>query len=88
MIITKMRSNKTGWRRSKRKEAGSAVLVVIALIAIIFIYIAANLSALHNLHRELRLIEKRQIQRLQTRPGSGATPAQMTGTTNSPVSAP
>jgi hypothetical protein len=38
---------------------------VIALVAIILVYIAGNMRTLHSLSGELRLIEKAQKQRLQ-----------------------
>ena len=46
-----------------------AVIVVIALVAIVLIYIAGNMRVLYNLTGELRLIDKQQTQRLQTDAG-------------------
>jgi hypothetical protein len=45
-------------------RSGSAVLVLIVLLAIIMGYIAANLRSLHYLSRELKLVERQQLQRL------------------------
>jgi hypothetical protein len=48
----------------RREERGVAVIVVLALLALIFLYIAANARTLDHLNRELKLIEKQQIRRL------------------------
>ena len=50
---------------SRPRERGMAVIVVLALVAIVLIYVAGNLRALHNLGGELKLVERRQIHRLQ-----------------------
>jgi hypothetical protein len=47
-----------------RREGGSAVIVVIALLAIVLIYLAANIRTLSALGRELRVVEQKQTQRL------------------------
>lgn len=47
-------------------------MVVIALLSIIFIYVAANARTLHYLKRDLNLIEQRQTLRLKT---IGSAPA-------------
>jgi hypothetical protein len=49
----------------RRRQEGMAVIVVIALVAIVLVYIAGNMRTLHSLSGELRLIEKAQKQRLQ-----------------------
>jgi hypothetical protein len=49
----------------RRREHGSAVAVVLALVAIMLIYMGANLVALRSLDRELKLLEKKQLQRLR-----------------------
>jgi hypothetical protein len=41
-----------------------AVIVILALVAIMMIYIAANLKTLSILHRDLNLIETKQVRRL------------------------
>ena len=45
-------------------QRGMATLVILVLISIIFIYIAANARTLHHLGRELKLIERRQTERV------------------------
>ena len=51
--------------RSRRRQSGSAVIVVIALLAILLVYVAGNIRTLSNLGRELRLLERQQTRRLQ-----------------------
>ena len=66
-----------------RRQSGSGVIVVMALLAIILIYVAGNLKTLANLGRELKLLERQQIRRLQSAsPGTNAPPA-ITISTNS-----
>lgn len=48
-------------------EAGGAVIVVLVLLAIMLIFVNANLRALHNLGRELKRVEQQQIKRLNAR---------------------
>jgi hypothetical protein len=49
-----------------RNESGLAVILVMALLAIVLIYIAGNLGTLHHLGRELRLLEQKQVRRLDS----------------------
>jgi hypothetical protein len=46
------------------RQSGSAVLIFITLLAIMLMLIAANGSALLHLHRELKLLDQRQIKHL------------------------
>ena len=48
----------------RRDERGSAVVVVITLLAIILIYIAGNARTLQHLDREVKLIERKQVRRI------------------------
>ena len=41
-----------------------AVIVVVTLLAIILLYVAYNARTLYHLGRELRLLEQKQVQRL------------------------
>ena len=41
-----------------------AVIAIVALMAIIFIFVAANLRTVHYLRTELRLVERQQTNRL------------------------
>jgi hypothetical protein len=60
-----------------------AMIVVLVLVSIVFIYLGANLRTLHVLGRDLRLIERQQIRRLATKPAATPAPAQV-GATNQP----
>jgi hypothetical protein len=48
----------------RHRQSGSAVLVFIALLAIMLMLITANSSTLLHLHRELKLLDQRQVERL------------------------
>ncbi|MGO9588377.1 MAG: hypothetical protein ACLP2Y_19565 [Limisphaerales bacterium] len=55
----------TRFNRSRpHRQSGSAVLLFITLLAIMLMLITANSSALLHLHRELKLLDQRQIKRL------------------------
>ena len=72
--------------RSTARQSGSAVIVIMALLAILLLYMAYNLQTLANLGRELRLLERQQTHRLQaSAPKTNAPPA-LTINTNSPPS--
>lgn len=47
-----------------RRQNGSTVLVLITLLAIMVILATADSKALFQLHRETKLLEKQQIERL------------------------
>jgi hypothetical protein len=55
-------------RNASRRDHGSAVVVVIVLLGLMLIFVFANLKTLHFMDRELKLIEKRQVQRLSAKP--------------------
>ena len=57
---TELPSRRKGGRKSER---GIAVIIVIAFVAILLVYLAANLMTLSRLSRELRLLEQKQTQR-------------------------
>lgn len=46
------------------REDGAAVIVMLVLLSIILIYITANMRSLKQLHQELNLTERRQVNRL------------------------
>ena len=71
----------------RHRQSGSAVLIFITLLAIMLMLITANSSALLQLHRELKLLDQRQVERLnasQTNATDRATlppgPAEARGT--------
>jgi hypothetical protein len=48
------------------KQNGSAVVVVIVLLAIVLIYVGGNVRTISSLEREIKLVERQQLRRLQT----------------------
>lgn len=58
------RSGRPGDAAAKRSEGGSVVFVLLSLLAIMMILFAVNSDALARLHRETKLLEHRQIERL------------------------
>jgi len=65
-----------------RRQSGSAVIVVMALLAIIMVYVAANIRTLHSLGRELRLVERQQTRRLHAATRATHSPPAITAATN------
>jgi hypothetical protein len=63
----KIRSNNLlcGPGASKRSEDGMATFVCIALLAVMLVLVMAESSALFHLHQEMKLLEQKQIQRLE-----------------------
>jgi hypothetical protein len=57
----------------RRRESGSVVLFLIALLVIMLMLITANSSALLHLHRELKLLDQRQVERLNSSQTNAAT---------------
>ena len=45
-------------------RSGLATIIVLAVIAIMLVYITANVRALNTLDKELKLVEQKQIKRL------------------------
>ncbi len=54
------------WRQSR---CGSAVLVILTLLAAMSAIVIANTHSLHTLKQELQLLDQRQKQRLNAAPG-------------------
>ena len=52
--------------RRRRSQSGSAVVIVTAMVAIMAICVAVNVASIRTVDRELKLMEKKQIQRLQS----------------------
>ena len=52
-----------------RAQRGSATLVVLVMLGIMMIFFATNLVTIRVLTRELKLVDKKQVERLR----SGAT---------------
>jgi hypothetical protein len=51
---------------SRPGERGMAVISVLALVAIVLIYMAANIRTLNTLDGELKLLERQQTTRLKS----------------------
>jgi hypothetical protein len=58
------------------------VIVVIALLALILVYVAGNLRTINSLGRELKLLERQQTRRLQSATQKTNTLPVITVTTN------
>lgn len=52
---------------------GSATLVVLLLIALVFLYLNANVRTLHQANRHIRLVERKQVQRLERQSQTAVT---------------
>ena len=48
----------------RRNQSGFLVIALLAIITIMLIYIAANLRVLAALKQDIRLVEQKQVQRL------------------------
>jgi len=59
-----------------RRQDGSTVLVLITLLAIIVLLATANSKALFHLHREIKLLEIRQVERLNASQTNAVTVAE------------
>ena len=59
-----------------RRQDGSTVLVLITLLAIMVMLATANSKALFHLHREIKLLESRQVDRLNASQTNTVTAAQ------------
>jgi hypothetical protein len=53
-------------RLLNRGQNGSAVIVVIAFLALLLIFVAGNLRMLHLLRNDLKVVERQQTNRLAT----------------------
>jgi hypothetical protein len=62
---------------ARRGERGFLVIALLAIVAIMLIYVNVNVRLLGNLKRELKLVEQEQIQRLEK---MGAQPLRLTNT--------
>jgi hypothetical protein len=51
-------------RNSRHNERGMVTVVFIALLAIMLLLVMANGKSLFHLHREIKLLEQKQIKRL------------------------
>ena len=77
MRLFTTRVKRNGRLGSRRDERGLAVITVMIVLAIVLICLAGNIRMLYSLDRELKLVQKQQIRRLQA-----ATSAVSLGNTN------
>ncbi len=59
-----MKTGLSNSRPARRSRGGSAVLAMLALLTVMIMLIAANVATLNRLNREVKGLEKRQLQRL------------------------
>lgn len=52
-------------RPYRGRESGSATILVLALLAIMAVFLTSNQRVLHNLKREVRLVEEKQLKKFQ-----------------------
>jgi len=52
-------------RRARAEEHGMAVVVMLILMAILMLFVASNVRTLVQLKQEIRLVERKQIRRLE-----------------------
>jgi hypothetical protein len=71
----------------RRRRDGSAVIVVLALLAILFAYISFNVLTLQRLSRDVKAVERRQLLRLQA-PGLSTNAMRLTNGMATPQSLP
>jgi hypothetical protein len=62
---------------ARQGERGFLVIALLAIVAIMLIYVNVNVRLLGNLKRELKLVEQEQVQRLEK---IGAQPLPLTNT--------
>jgi len=70
-------------RRAPRCQGGSAVVAMLALLAVMLLLVAANAATLNRLNREVKGLERRQMQRLD--PSLKPPPHPYQSATNSPT---
>ena len=58
----------------QRSESGSATILILALLALMAVLLSANQLVLHNLKRELRLVEQQQLKKFQPPTAKPAPP--------------
>lgn len=59
-----MKLNHSSQNRRPREQGFFLVIVMLMLASIMLLYVAANSRRLVNLNKEIRLIEQKQVQRL------------------------
>lgn len=57
-----------------KRERGSATILVLALVAIMMVFLTANQRVLYHLKREVRLVEQQQLKKFQPPVAKPAAP--------------
>jgi hypothetical protein len=52
--------------RRRKDQRGTAVIIVLIILSILMLYVASNSRALINMQRELKLLDQKQRQRLES----------------------
>ena len=52
-------------RPARRSERGFMIIAMMVMLAMMLIYVAASTRSLRQLRQELKLVEQKQVQRLQ-----------------------
>jgi hypothetical protein len=68
----KLFSSPSGTRRA---ESGSAVMLVLIMLGIMTIFVAVNTVTIRTISRELKLLEKKQVKRLDGATSPKTAPA-------------
>ncbi|HEX3798684.1 MAG TPA: hypothetical protein VH413_08280 [Verrucomicrobiae bacterium] len=76
----KLFSNPSG---TSRAESGSAVMLVLIMLGIMTIFVAVNTVTIRTVSRELKLLEKKQVRRLDSAALPKTAPANPAGATPS-----
>ena len=63
MKLTASESERSG---RARRERGFMIIAMMAILAMMLIYVAASTTTLTRLRQNLKLVEQKQVQRLQT----------------------
>ena len=50
---------------NRSRQHGLATIIMLVMLSLVTVYVAANLRALRGLDRDLKLIELKQVQRLE-----------------------
>src|SRR3954468_23344461 len=57
--------NTVGLQKRRHRKDGIAVIVVLALIVMVLLFVMGNVRTFYSLDRELKLLEKQQMHRMQ-----------------------
>ncbi len=60
--------------RNSKPASGSATILVLALVAIMMVFLTTNQRVLYNLKREVRLVEQQQLKKFQPPPAPPPAP--------------